>query len=399
MKCPTCGQDPCVGSGWCSASWKDAARDYASGRPPVQPYWEPLYDEPAPVGPNGHGGKRLVLTAAEFVAGFRSPDYLIDGILQRGYLYALTARTNHGKTALSLLLMHHVALSKPLHGREVTGGAVLYLAGENPDNIRARFLVQCEYYQVDPTTMPVYFVDGSIDLSTEMQTLRDTFGVAELALVVVDTAAAYFVGDDSNNNEQQGAYARLLRELTAFAGKPVVVVNGHPVKNASRDNLLPIGGGAYLNEIDGNLTAWANDEKQVTLHWLGKFRGPEFEPLSFELIVVESPKVIDAKGRLMPSVVAIPISEAAVEGGEQKQEADENRVLRALGDSPKASLSFLAKKCGLVGGNGEPSKRRVQTIMVRLLKDKLVAHHRGGGKYILTEKGKKEIGYNDGDDD
>lgn len=384
--CPTCGADPCVNPAFCELCRKGDPGNGAS-------FFEemPLGPDPQPaVGPNGHGTPSLILTAAEFIAGFRSPDYLIDGVLQRGYLYALTARTNHGKTALSLLLMHHVALSKPLHGREVTGGAVLYLAGENPDNIRARFLVQCEYYQVDPATMPVYFVDGRIDLSTELQTLRDAFGVTELALVVVDTAAAYFVGDDSNNNEQQGAYARLLRELTAFAGKPVVVVNGHPVKNASRDNLLPIGGGAYLNEIDGNLTAWANDEKQVTLHWLGKFRGPEFEPLSFELIVVESPKVVDAKGRLMPSVVAIPVSEEAVTSGEQKQEADENRVLRALGESPRASWTVLANKCGFSYANGNPNKSLVQRILKRLLADKLVTLHRG--KYLLTAKGRKEIG-------
>jgi len=32
------------------------------------------------------------------------------------------------------------------------------------------------------------------------------------------------------------------------------LVNCHPVKNASRDNLLPMGGSAFLNEVDGNLT-------------------------------------------------------------------------------------------------------------------------------------------------
>jgi AAA domain len=398
MKCPTCNQDPCIGIGFCSPGWKAAAREYGQERPPLQPYWEPLYPEgPPPVGPNGHGGGRLSLTAAEFVAGFVSPDYLIDGVLQRGYIYSLTARTNHGKTALSLLLLHHVATSKPLHGREVAGGAVLYLAGENPDNIRARLLVQCEYYQADAATMPVYFVDGIIDLSAKLQTLRDEFAAIKLALVVVDTAAAYFVGDDPNNNAQQGAYARLLRELTSLPGKPAVVVNGHPVKNASRDNLLPIGGGAYLNEIDGNLTAWANDERQVTLHWQGKFRGPEFEPLSFELVMVESPKVVDAKGRLMPSVVAIPISEAAVASGEQRLEYDENRILRALAECPRATHTFLATKCGFII-NGRPQTSRVGRLLQQMKKHRLVDQPRGT-KYVITAKGKKEIGLDDEDDD
>ena len=38
-------------------------------------------------------------------------------------------------------------------------------------------------------------------------------------------------------------------------GEPCVIVACHPVKNASDDNLIPRGGGAFLNEVDGNLTA------------------------------------------------------------------------------------------------------------------------------------------------
>jgi hypothetical protein len=47
-----------------------------------------------------------ILTAAEFMAGFVPPDYIIDGILQRGRQYALTSPTGHGKTAVALYLAH-----------------------------------------------------------------------------------------------------------------------------------------------------------------------------------------------------------------------------------------------------------------------------------------------------
>src|SRR5258707_7183929 len=50
----------------------------------------------------------------------------------------------------------------------------------------------------------------------------------------------------------------------------------------------------------GNLTLWADAEKQVSLHWLGKFRGPEFEPLAFELRMTDSARVHDADGRNLP---------------------------------------------------------------------------------------------------
>jgi len=37
--------------------------------------------------------------------------------------------------------------------------------------------------------------------------------------------------------------------LTFLPGKPAVLVNCHPVKNASRDNPLPMGGSAFSNEV------------------------------------------------------------------------------------------------------------------------------------------------------
>jgi hypothetical protein len=63
-----------------------------------------------------------------------------------------------------------------------------------------------------------------------------------------------------------GTYARQLRRFTTMPGGPTVLVNCHPVKNASSDNLLPRGGGAFLAEVDGNLTCTRNDTV-VSAHW------------------------------------------------------------------------------------------------------------------------------------
>ena len=43
----------------------------------------------------------------------------------------------------------------------------------------------------------------------------------------------------------------------------------HPVKNAAKDNLLPRGGGQFLNELDANLTLWggAGQIETTVLHW------------------------------------------------------------------------------------------------------------------------------------
>ena len=179
-----------------------------------------------------------------------------------------------------MYLAQCVARGTPFHGAAVKQGTVLLLAGENPDDIRARFLVLAEAMQFRAEDLKMRFVAGTIDIAKSMPAIRaEVDGIPDLVLIIVDTAAAYFKGDDSNSNSQQGDYARLLRQLTFLPGKPSVLVNTHPIKNALKDNLLPMGGGAFLSEVDGNpWTLWADAEKQTTLHWLGKFRGRSSSP-------------------------------------------------------------------------------------------------------------------------
>jgi hypothetical protein len=70
--------------------------------------------------------------------------------------------------------------------------------------------------------------------------------------------------------------------LTTLPGGPCVLALCHPIKHVIDPNqLLPRGGGAFLNEVDGNLSAWKRDEDIVELHHTGKLRGPGFEPISF----------------------------------------------------------------------------------------------------------------------
>jgi hypothetical protein len=328
----------------------------------------------------------LILTAKEFVAGFTPPAYLVDGVLQRGYLYSLTARTGHGKTAVALYIAQCIARGHDMHGCPVKGGTVLFCAGENPDDIRARFLVLAKFYGFDPELIKIRFISGVISFTERLAQIRaEAALIDDLVLVIVDTAAAYFQGDETNSNSQQGAYARVLRELTfLLPSKPAAIVCCHPVKNASRDNLIPMGGSAFLNEVDGNLTLWANSEKQTSLHWLGKFRGPEFDPMGFEVKTALSDRVKDAEGRLMPSVIARPMSEEEMEASGIDAEKDEDRLMRVLHENPKMSFSKLAVKTGW-------KKRKVQMVMQRLHDDKFVTQQRNG-KYVLSDKGRDEIG-------
>jgi RecA-family ATPase len=239
-----------------------------------------------------------ILTAAEFMAAFVPPDYIIDGIIQRGRLYALTSPTAHGKTAVALYLSCMITAGRNIGSVEVTQGAVIFLEGENPDDLRCRAHAAEQFYGIAPARMP-YFLPGNFpvtaDAAEQLKQSIDALGLNPV-MIVFDTAAAYFHGDNDNDNVQMGGYARHLRILTGCKGNPAVVVPTHPIKAPDRDNLIPRGGGAFLNELDANLTLWSDSMgENATLHWQGKIRGADFAPVNFALTQVRIDKLKDSR--------------------------------------------------------------------------------------------------------
>jgi len=164
-----------------------------------------------------------------------------------------------------------------------SNGRCFYLAAENPVDVRMRWIALAQQMDFEPDAIQVYFVEGAFKISQMAITLRqeaERVG-GEFGLVIIDTGPMFYEGDDENNRTQQGRHAEMLRSLIdIIPGRPAVIANVHPVKNAAPDNLLPAGGGNFLNQVDGNLTA-AKTDNTTEMHWQGKFRGVEFAPMHF----------------------------------------------------------------------------------------------------------------------
>ena len=330
-----------------------------------------------------------IVSSSEFLDGFVPPDYLFDGLIQRRFCYSLTAPTGHAKTAIGLLMAASKALGRAIGKHEVEPGRVLYFAGENPDDVRMRWIALSEHMGFDPKTIDVHFLPGTTRLSETVSRIREAVQrLGGVSFVLVDTSAAYFEGDEENGNVQAGNHARLMRSLVALPGDPCVLVMCHPVKNAGPDNLLPRGGGAFIAEVDGNLTCWKTDSL-VSMHWQGKFRGPDFAPLSFELETVTSPQLRDSKGRLIPSVVARAISETERSEAEASSRTDEDSVLLTIAKNDRPSMAGVASLLDWKNRTGEPDKSKVQRVVKRLRGAKLLKEERGGA-LVLNDKGKEE---------
>lgn len=344
---------------------------------------------PTPSQPQPEAKSWHIQNAADFTADFVAPEYLIDGVIQRGRLYTLTAPTGAGKTAAMLYASTAIAMGEQFCGLETEPGDVLFLAGENPDDVRARFIATMDFYGIDPTKCRVHFIAGTFSIRADMARLKEAAeSLPNLLLVVVDTFAAYFDGDDENSNAQALDFARIVRRLTALKSKPAVIMPAHPVKNATRQNLTPKGGSSLLNEVDGNLTLWSIDGL-VSLHWQGKHRGPDFEPLRLELQRVECEKIRDHKGRVMPTILAKPVLELRANQIARETLRMEDQLLLNISDDEGLSVRERCRALGLVRDDGEAETSRMSRLLDRLRMDKMIKKVRR--KWVLTDAGKAEV--------
>jgi AAA domain len=282
-----------------------------------------------------------------------------------------------------------VAQGRAIGKRETEQGRVLFFVGENPDDTRMRWIAMSQHLPFDVATIQVNFIPGVFKMSEMLVRIRKEIeNGGEVSLVIVDTSAAYFEGDDPNNNKQQWTHAVRFRSLTNLPGGPCVVVNCHPIKNALEDRLVPYGGGSFLNEMDGNLTASVTDGGTV-LHWQGKFRGPDFAPMTFAMRTITHGALKDTKGRLIPTVVADVLTETAQEEMAAARRSANDNILLSIADDPTMSLAARAKSLGLSYKTGEPDKSTITRAIKSLKKSKLVTGDIGDLE--LTPSGRKRI--------
>lgn len=335
------------------------------------------FDPPAPV---------AFKTAARFCGEYVPLAYTVEALMRSASLYALTAKTGAGKTAFNVVVALAVATGRAdILNREVVKGRVAYLACENPDDIRMRFKIAAYILNIDLAEIGdrLIILDFRAKPEAVHAELKRLAEQEPFALVIVDTLAAFFDGKNINDAVEGGEFMRRLRPLTQIAGLPSVLVSAHPVKNASEDALVPYGSGAILNEIDGNLTLWKKTETGlVSLHWQGKLRGLEFEPVMFRFEVMGCPEILDAKGREVCLPTLRPSSDEAGEDREVSGADKDRALLAALVANPGRPIREYAIAIS-------QAKTNVERRLARLQKQKLAEQTLG--KWAATKKGRDAV--------
>jgi hypothetical protein len=324
-----------------------------------------------------------VKTLAEFFNEYAPFTYIVEPFVRSSSLYTLTAKTGAGKSAFLLTLALAVATGRgELIGTTVQQGRVGYCAFENPDDLRARLMVAAWVYNIDVDGLADSFV--IIDRRAKPEEIAKALQ-GKFALIICDTLQAAFDGDALNSNTQGRDFMRRERLLTQLLGNPAVVIACHPRKGAGDGELIPYGAGAILNEVDGNLTLRKLTHGHVELHWQGKFRGVEFEPILLRLEMLGSPRVRDNKGRQVQLPAIRPSNPDDVEACEKASTNRDVALLRSVAENPAGTIRAWAAAAGI---SRSAVDRRLKTL-ASPAKGKLVA--RTLDKWELTGAGRKAL--------
>src|SRR5688500_3788914 len=81
---------------------------------------------------------KFKLFSIEELSALPSPEWLIDGVIERNALGVIYGPSGSGKSFLALDVALSVAADKPWHGQKVSAGPVVYVIGEGRGGTKKR---------------------------------------------------------------------------------------------------------------------------------------------------------------------------------------------------------------------------------------------------------------------
>lgn len=265
---------------------------------------------------------RMVFRAGEFMSEMTPKFWILQRVLAKGWLYALAASPGAGKTAVALLLTLCAAMGREFMGRKVTRSKVLYLCGENPQDVRSRFdaLLRKHEMTLADVEGQVFFTQSPFNIDDRQDLdafIADAQQHGPFDLCLIDTQKAHSGAEDENDTSGQHELAQAMRRLGDGIGDPCILTLSHPTKNAGKDSLLPRGGSSFTGSIDGVICLWREGRgspSEMFSH-KDKFRGKAFEGEFFKMDEVEHPTLLDNFGDADVTVVASELTGQAVISG------------------------------------------------------------------------------------
>jgi len=169
--------------------------------------------------------------------------FLIDGLLPQGSLSMLFGDPGCGKSFVAIDIAMCIATGSSFHGKPVSGGAVIYIAGEGYHGLTQRAWAWAAYKEIPIEDAEIYISRTSVDipdddarekLTSEIHSLIGDNGKPEL--IVLDTVARNFGGNDENSTKDMGAFITAVDAINAEFDCATLLVHhtGHADKSRAR---------------------------------------------------------------------------------------------------------------------------------------------------------------------
>lgn len=189
--------------------------------------------------------------------------YLVKGWLDQGAASVIYGESNVGKTFLALDLAMHVAAGTAWHGARVTGGHVIYIAGEGGGGIKNRIAaIKAEMPELAACADGNFtLLPTNLDLhgETDAAALIEAMGQTSPALIVIDTLARAMGAGDENAAKDMGQFVQSVDAIRQATGAHVAVIH-HSGKDAAKGAR---GSGALRAAVDTEIELTKNGETIV----------------------------------------------------------------------------------------------------------------------------------------
>jgi hypothetical protein len=304
------------------------------------------------------------------VEGDTMPDWLVDGVIERGTVTVLSGDTSSGKSILADALTVAVLKGTPWLGRDVCAGRVLYIDEENhrrlvQDRLRALGLTS----NVDLVGLRYYLRAGvALGEPESNEWLAGELEDYRADLVVIDTATSATAGDVNDNSRVATLYREALRP--AAAGGAAVLLLHHERKTSSA---------GYRNASQAMMGArqWAGQaDAHIAIKATGKLAGDvDTDGVLRERypIEMETPKVRDGQP-------ALPARLAIVSGRDTATRRLISMDVVHEGAKGAKVEPFLAPLLGYLKGRGAVSRGEIAKALEVLTDDGRLARALKAGK-------------------
>lgn len=248
-----------------------------------------------------------LIHADDFSAQPAPISWIVKRWLQRDALMMVHGPSGGGKTFVVLDMCLRVASGGgDWNGQRVTGGTVVYLAGEGHHGLRGRIAAWKHHHSVDKLNL--WVSKSGCDLNTGMGYGRAAEQIRSLpekpSLIVVDTLHRFLAGDENSAQDAKtmlDACAELMREF----GCSVLLVHHTGVSDEAQHRAR--GSSAWRGALDIEISVVPSKNGGPIEVVQRKSKDAEIaEPVYLELESVAIPGWVDEDGEQVTSAVVVP---------------------------------------------------------------------------------------------